>query len=56
MTHTVLLVAAALVIPVAWGYVAHWVMERFWPRRNGLVGERHDATDAANAEFLDFQI
>lgn len=56
MTYTFLLVAAALVIPLVWGYVAHWVMERFWPRRNGLSGERHDSPDATDAGYLDFQI
>jgi hypothetical protein len=55
MTQLILLVLAALVIPLAWGYVAHWLLERCWPRRKGVVrgGQK---PDAGEAEYLDFQI
>ena len=51
--RTILLVLAALVVPLVWGYVAHWLVERCWPRR-AESGSGHASVPAA--EYFDYQI
>lgn len=51
--RTIILVLAALVVPLVWGYAAHWLVERCWPRRAGIESE-NAAVPAA--EYFDYQI
>jgi hypothetical protein len=47
---------AALIVPVLWGCGSHWLLERFWPRRNGRARADLRPSPAPPADCLDFQI
>lgn len=51
--RTIILVLAALVVPLVWGYAAHWLIERCWPRRTGAGAE---SSGRSSAEYFDYQI
>ena len=50
-----IIVLAALVVPVLWGCGTHWLLERCWPRRNGRTGGETPAA-APPTDYLDYQI
>jgi hypothetical protein len=51
--RAILLVLAALIVPLIWGYAAHWLVERCWPRP-GRPGPESKGVPAA--EYFDYQI
>ena len=51
----IIIALAALVVPVVWGYGVHWLLERYWPRRNGRGDAAHTPASPA-ADYPDFQI
>lgn len=52
--HTILLALAAFLLPLIWGWLSHWAIERVWSRR-------HDSTDRETRDedlerLVDYQI
>lgn len=54
--NAIVIALAALIVPVLWGCGSHWVMERFWPQRNGRADADVRLTRTPAADYLDFQI
>jgi len=52
----ILIASAALIVPVLWGCGVHWLMERYWPRRNGRGHAAQHSSAPPGADYLDFQI
>ncbi len=53
----ILLVIAGLVVPLVWGWLAYWLVERLWPAppRAAPAAEGSDEP-APQANVLDYQI
>lgn len=51
--QAIFLVLAAAIVPFAWGWTAHWLLERCWPRRTGAGAEN---SGRSSAEYFDYQI
>jgi hypothetical protein len=52
MTLPLLLTAAALLLPAAWGWTVWWILDRLWPP--SATGNGGPAASESNV--LDFQI
>jgi hypothetical protein len=52
----IVIVLAALIVPVLWGCGSHWLLERIWPRRNGRGSADKLPAGTPAADYLDFQI
>lgn len=54
---TILLVIAGLVVPLVWGWLAHWLVERLWPASPRAVPPAQGSDEPApQANVLDYQI
>lgn len=52
----VLLTFGALVMPLVWGWLVHWAIDRFWPARQDLAKGQGQDDAQARSNPLDYQI
>ena len=53
---TTILIAAALVFPLVWGYLAEQILKRVWPRASDSEGSPSPGRDEKQTYSPDYQI
>lgn len=50
----ILLVLLAILLPLVWGWLVHWLVKKWWPLRQPHVSSPHNVSSSAS--HYDYQI